>query len=178
MNPKCPPPSDPFDPGPGSLAEDLAEVVADARAIQTELGLRPYRVFAVRVHWSGGERGRGDVTQVSERELLPRPKVTFRNRRELTPGGFIDRATVELTEVDVRLTAAELGELFLPPLDKGDEAFVEIRLDGRDGAEAQRRRFYVAEPPERRPFDWRVSLRQQDGARLPSGAVPYPGRRL
>lgn len=178
QNPRLRPPRLPeiVDPGPSSLAEEIAATVNEARAVHTELGLRPYRVFSVRVHWSGGERGRGDVTRVSEEEFLPRPKVTFRTRRELTQGGFVERGVVELAEIDPQLTADQVADLFQQqPLAKGDEGFIEIYMDARDG-ETQRRRFVVAEPPERRAFEWRVVLRQQDGGRSRTGSVPYPGR--
>jgi hypothetical protein len=181
-NPRHLPPVPPVppvvvDPGPCSLAEELAEVVNDVRSMETELGVRPYRVFSVRVHWSGGERGRGDVTEVLTREFLPRPKVSFRTRREFTSAGIVERGTVELASVNPQLTADEVADLFhQTPLGKAEEAYIEIVMDGRDGP-SQRRRFVAAEPPVRHAFEWRVSLRQQDGARDRAGRVSYPGRR-
>lgn len=160
-----------------SMADEIAEALADARSVHTELGLRPYRVLSVRQHWSGGEVGRGDVTQVLTREFTPRPKVEFRTRSELTAGGLVERSTVILSELDHRLTEDEVRDLFYPvPLRPGDEAYIELFIDSRDGA-AQRRRLVIAEPPERRAFDWRVVLREMKPARSRHGAPRYPGQR-
>lgn len=180
-NPRIPDPADALtfcDPGPGSLAEDLADTVNEARQIAVDLGMRPYRVLSVLAHWSGGERGRGDVTRVSERELLPRPKVEPRTRRELREGGIVERGVLVLTEINPELTEDQVMDLFYgQALGPGDEAWLEVVMDSRDGA-AQRRRFVVEEPPVRRAdqFDWRAVLREQDQPRTRAGRVPYAGR--
>ena len=167
----------PLDPGPCSLAERLARTVNHVRQKQADMGLRMYRVYSIRRHWSGGEVGRGDVTEVLTRELLPRPKVDFRTRRELTAAGYVERGVVVLSEVNPQLTEDEVVDLFSPcTTDKGDECFFEVVMDARDG-QAKRRRMIVVEPPQRTAFAWRVTLREQDSARDRSGATRYPGQR-
>lgn len=178
-NPRIIPPTPPSvcDPGPLSLTERLARTVNSARQLNTTYGLRMYRVFAVRRHWSGGEIARGDVTETETRELLPRPKVDFRTRRELTPSGWIERGVVALSEINPQLTEDEVIDLFSPSVPgPGDEAFIEIVMDSRDG-QALRRRCIVVEPPRRKSFAWEVTLREQDSARTRSGDSPYPGKR-
>lgn len=176
------PPVPPRRLGPCTLADEMADIRAEVNGINTELGLRPYRVFCVRLHWSGGAPGRGTVTRTLIREFLPRPKVSFRNRREFTPMGWVDRGTVVLTEVSARLSPEQVEDLFAPePLGPGEEAFFEIAMDDRYGEAPARDRFVLTETPERREGDWRLVLRQQVGERAPDGTpagVPPPGRRL
>jgi hypothetical protein len=164
------------DPGPCSLAERLASTINRARQTNTNLGLRPYRVFSVRRHWSGGEVGRGDVCEVFCRELLPRPKVEFRTRREPTPSGYVERGVVTISEINPQLTEDEVIDLFTCSSKRGDENFVEVVMDARDG-QSTRRRLVIVEPPQRQSFAWRVTLRQQDTARARDGSSPYPGKR-
>ena len=165
------------DPGPCSLAERLSAIVNRARQNNAQLGLRPYRVFSIRRHWSGGEVGRGDVCEVFCRELLPRPKVEFRTRREPTPAGFVERGVVTISEINPQLTEDEVIDLFATcPAKPGDESFVEVVMDARDG-QSRRRRLIIVEPPTRQSFAWRVTLREQDSARARDGSSPYPGKR-
>jgi hypothetical protein len=178
-NPRLLPPVAPdvHDLGPCSLAERLAATINRVRAKNAELGLRPYRVYSVRRHWSGGEVGRGDLTVVSSRELLPRPKVEFRTRREPTTSGFIERGVVTISEINPQLTEDEVIDLFSTCTPApGDEQFVEVVMDARDG-QSQRRRLVIVDPPTRQAFAWRVTLRLQDTARARDGSSPYPGKR-
>ncbi len=177
------PPVDlPQGPGGGcsTFADELAAIRADAATLNTEMGLRPYRVFSVRQHWSGGEVGRGDVTRTLVAEYLPRPKVAFRTRREYSAAGYVERGVVVLSEIRAALSPAEVVDLFARtvPLGPGDETFLEVVLDARHGEEAERRRFVPAEPPERRDWDWRLVVRQQAGQRAPDGSAAGAGRQL
>jgi len=179
-NPRITPPEPPpFDPGPCSLAERLAATVNRVRGQMTELGLRPYRVFSIERHWTGGQVGRGDVSEVLAREFLPRPKVEFRTRREPGPAGWVERGVVVVSEINPQLTEDEVLDLVhvvrMGEAKPGDERFLEITMDARDGA-SERRRFVMVEPPVRQGFGWRVVLRQQDSGRSRAGASPYPGR--
>jgi hypothetical protein len=169
--PRVTPPG--LDPGPTSLAEELGSEIDDARAISAELGLRPHCVEVVRVHWSGGEVGRGERTE-RRAELVPRPKVEVRPRQELSPAGVVDRTTVVLSEVSTRYTEAELKDLTRQgALGPGDEWYFEISVDGRD-PEATRTRYVLAEPPERRAFEWRLVLRGQGTAASRPVRQRYP----
>jgi len=158
-----------------SLIESLADVVDDARQIAVDLGARPKTVHAVRVRWSGGEIGRGEPLVVADVALLPTPKVSESGLdRPLSSGGAQERGDVVLTGVSTRYTEDELAIYLAAAGVEAHEAFFEIRLDERDGS-TTRRRYTLAKPPERRLFDWRVTLRRQDTDRARSGA-PRPDR--
>lgn len=165
-------------PGCSTLADEMAQLRAEVNGINTELGLRPYRVFSVRLHWTGGEPARGTVSRTQVREYLPRPKVSFRTRREFTAMGWIERGVVIVTEISAQLSPEQVADLFAGdgPLGASEEGFIEISMDNRYGGAPERRRFVLAEPPERRDFDWRLTLRQQAAQRAPSGTPAGTGR--
>lgn len=154
-----------------SLVEDLGEIVDDIRQIATDLGARPYTVHVVRVRWSGGQVGRGEPTVVSETSMLPTPKVAEVGAldRATDAAGIVERGDVILTGVSPRYTEDELEAMFATG--DGDEVFVEVRVDRRDGT-TKPRRFALARAPERRPTmaDWRLLLRRHSGDRERTGA--------
>lgn len=166
-------------PGCSSFADEMAKIRAEVNGIETELGSRPYRVYSVRLLWSGGQVGHGEIRRTLIREYLPRPKVDFRTRREFTPMGFVERGGVTLSEISAQLSPRQVTDLFADdhPLEPGEEAFIEIALDARYGEEAERRRFVPDAPPERRPYDWRLTLKQQAGQRAPDGTSTAQGAR-
>lgn len=148
-------------------------MVDEARQLATELGLRPYRVFSVAVRWTGGATGRGDAVIDEERELLPTPRVEQMNplRAEATPVGRRQRGEVRLREVSPRYTEQEITGLCCSS--PGRDVFIEIRMDNREGPQAERRRFAVVATPYRdtERFEWVVVLTSQQGDRAPSGKV-------
>ena len=154
-----------------SLVESLGSVVDDIRQIATDIGARPYRVFSVRVGWSGGERGRGLPTIICEEEFLPTPFVKdWFVRRELENVGSVERGIVELREVSPRYTEAQIMSLCPYPCGPdadGNETFIEMRIDSRDGTQVKHRRFVVANAPflDAERFEWRVKLIPQEGFR-------------
>jgi len=156
-----------------SLVEDMGSIVDDARQMVTDLGLRPYQVWSVVVRWSGGERGRGTPSVRSQLQFLPTPKVEGIGRvsKDLREGGSVVRGTVRMTEVSPRYTEDDI-ELLCPraSLGIGEEHFIEVRHDERDG-KTERRRYVVSALPERRPgrFDWEVQLTKQDEDRTRRG---------
>lgn len=158
-----------------SLVEELGAIVDEARQMKTDFGLRPYEVWSVVVRWSGGERHRGEPTVRWEQQLLPTPLVEgfARLGRELREGGAVERGTVRMVEVSPRYTEDDIDLLFpRRSLGSSEEHFIEVRVDGRDGAQVKRRRFVVSAVPERRPdrFDWEVQLTKQDEDRTRRGA--------
>lgn len=58
----------------GSIVDDLREIVNDARGIVDDLGVRVVQVTIRTRMWDGGGIQTGTAT-VSDREILPRPKV-------------------------------------------------------------------------------------------------------
>jgi hypothetical protein len=173
-------------PDPGrTLAEELGETADELRQLYTDAGLRPYRVFAVLLRWSGGAKGRGTPRVVREREILPTPWVDLRPLREDDrPAGEVVRGRARLRQVSPQYTEAEVRGIFGGERE-GDEVIVEVVHDARDGYEPTRRRFAVEDVPWRNAggFEWVVALSPEDDGRSPSGApdvaelVPGRGRR-
>ncbi len=157
-----------------SLVEELGDVADDLRQLNTDLGMRPYRVFAVVIEWTGKEEGRGDPKIVVEQELLPTPLVRMRGLRlELKSAGKTDRGYLEISELSPRYTEDQLQRSFhVKPLTEAHEAFYEIRQDARDGAEPVRRRFVLRSVPERdvENFQWVIRVFAQNQARDRKGA--------
>lgn len=162
------------DPG-GSLVESLGKTVDDLRQIATDLGLRPYRVFSVLVRWTGGGVGRGEAVVVREQEFLPTPKLVDMApvRGEVRTGGLVERGTVRLRQISPRYTEDEVRTLtHVGPLGPGEQGWVEVRVDDRDGS-TRRRRFVVVGVPFRDAgaFEWRADLLRQDVDRDRAGRV-------
>lgn len=155
-----------------SLVEELGEVADELRQVRVDFGANPYTVHAVRIRWSGGERGRGEPTVVADVPLLPTPELRSISawERSLDSAGSVERGDSVLIGVSPRYTEDELSSYLATGAD-AEEAFIEVRIDQRDGT-TKRRRFVLAAPPERRPtkFDWRIKLRKQDGDRLRNGS--------
>lgn len=166
-----------------SLVEEMGALVDDIRQIATDIGARPYRVHLVRVCWTGGRVGAGDSQVVEETELLPTPALdTFEGvRSEMRSGGLVERGNARLREVSPRYTEDELRGLFgcANTLPVGEQVFVEVRMDARDGTDVVRRRFVVVGVPYRKAdaFEWRVNLLRQDENRTRTGRLPVPGMR-
>jgi hypothetical protein len=170
---------------PCTLAEQLGETVDELRQLQTDFGLRPYRVFSVVYRWTGGAVGRGEIEVVGETELLPTPKIgegvqgnNSLVRGELRAAGAVERGDVTLKEISPRYTEDQVRTLFHQiPLPQGHQGFVEVTMDARDGL-SPRRRFIVVGAPLRRAdaFEWRASLRRQDAQRDRYGRPDQPTR--
>jgi hypothetical protein len=150
-------------PRPAStLVEDFGELADDLRTIEAEFGLRADRVFVVLYGWTGGEVGAGTPEKRKEVELLPPPSIALQEvRNELSTGGVDERGHVRLEGISPRLTEADLNVL-LVPLDRGEEVFVEIVRDGRDGGSPVRRRYRPVGVPKRRidELDYVLDLRR------------------
>jgi len=148
-------------------------VADELRQLYTDLGLRPYRVFSVLQGWSGGKVGDGIPRVLREVEFLPTPLVDLTPvRRRPTEGGFTEDGTVTLHEISPRLTEDQVQQLCSPQLLPGQESYVEVRHDARDG-ETTRRRFTVQGVPFRKAgkFEWWVRLVKANPDRGRAGAL-------
>lgn len=154
-----------------SLVESFGPLVDDMRQLEVDLGLRFYEVFSVVVRWSGGERGRGTATLVSEMPFLPVPQVTGlgNGRRDLRAAGNVKRGEIWLRKLSPRYTEDDIVLLFPRELRDDEEHFIEVRGDARDGSTA-RRRYHIVGEPERQAFEWQVRLIKQDEDRTRGGA--------
>ncbi len=161
-DPQLHPLADPLD----SLTCEMGSVVDDIRQLYTDFGQRPYRVFSVVYEWSGGIVGRGTPSVLAQMEFLPTPKTTLATiRDDMKSGGIVERGTVNVTEISPRYTEDQVNQMFHcgAPLPEGQEGFIEITMDKRDGY-SERRRFRVHDVPERDAwnFMWRVNLFKQE----------------
>lgn len=161
----------------GGLVDDLARTVDQMRQLAVDSGLRPYRVFSVVLRWTGGETGRGEAVVESETELVPRPLVVDMGnvRREARRAGREEAGSVMLKEISPRYTEDEVNGLFhvARQLPRDRDAFIEIRMDGRDGPSTDRRRFAVRGAPHRdaERHQWVARLVKVLGDRRRGGQV-------
>ncbi len=144
----------------------------EMRQLQTDLGMRPYRVWVVTVAWSGGEIGRGEARVLQEHELLPTPLVDLRPVFvSIKSGGRVDSGTFTLREISPRYTEDQIWGMFRA--EPGCQVFVEVQHDTRDGL-AERRRYTVASVPWRDTKDpqWIARLSSEQGGRPRDGQLP------
>lgn len=170
---------EPLDDPECALAVELGDVADDIRQLNTEFGLRPYRLFSVVTQWSGGDLGRGEETLLSETEFLPTPKVSTEPLRgELLAGGLTERGTTRVSEISSRYTEDDIFSLFfVQPLPRDHQGYIEMQMDRRDGDRRKRRRFVVQGAPylDAERFEWRVRMVEQDLARDRDGVLRGAG---
>lgn len=128
-----------------SLGQKLVPAVDKIRDINTQMGLRPYRVNIVRTRWSGGVRSRGVEQVISELEILPTPLVVdMRSLSEVvTAVGVEDEGMVQLQQISGRYTEEHLlgnGPNGAPP-GADVNVYYEIEFFRRDGGPSEKRRF-------------------------------------
>ena len=155
-----------------SLVDELGEVADDLRQLMTDFGARPYRMFSVIVSWDGGEVGRGTQRILRETELLPTPYIDMSVLRyNVVSGGRSDSGSTKVLEISPRYTEFELEEMFPRELALHEQAFLEVRMDGRDGAKPLRHRFAVVGLPARDAtgFQFTMAVSIQFEERTPDG---------
>ncbi len=157
-----------------TIASCSAAMMDEARQALGDAGLRTYEVWSIVVRWSGGERHRGEPRVISELPFLPTPKVKNISsvNRELRAAGQVSRGEVVLEGLSPRYTVDNISVLFPGQLQPGDEHYIEVRGDARDGEAIQRQPYVASGTPERRAFDWTVRLTKQDEARTRVGGQP------
>ena len=157
--------------------EELGETADELRQLYTDLGLRPYRVFSVLVQWSGGKIGKGVADVVRETEFLPTPLVDLAPVwTEMKSAGKVEDGVATLREISPRLTEDQVrGLFFQDALKPGQEGFIEVVEDARDG-QSPRRRFGVRGAPYRRAgkFEWACRLQRARKDRKRSGELDEP----
>lgn len=164
-------------PGLGNLAGSLVATVDEARQLESDFGLRPYRVFATTIRWTGGEIGRGVEQITSSLEFTPTPKIKNLDgvRGVVKPGGLVERGQTMLEQISARYTEDQIKQA-LPARTRDTEAFIEV-VNAHDGNRPERRRFTVAGVPvyDAGGYQWRVTLLRQDSDRERNGS-PNGGR--
>jgi len=135
-----------------TLARQFIPLADQLRDMLTQFGLRPYKVRIVRVQWSGGERGIGTSTVVSELVLLPTPLISdLTTLTEIVqPVGLDEIGMVQLSEVSGRFTEDELmgRDSDGSPIPADQEFFYEAEFPRPDGKPGVRRRFFPRSAPQ------------------------------
>lgn len=167
-----------------TLAARFAPLADRMRQLNTNMGVRPYRVWLVWTKFGGDERGAGTERVVRRKEILPTPKVveldvTFASYAAGTAGD----GDLKLEEVSAQFRYDELRGT---PCPTGDEETVEqpydfyyeVQLDDRQegpGHPNQRNRYRLKGQPWLRPgmVMWSLILEnasadaQRDGTPTP-----------
>jgi len=151
-----------------SLVESLGATVDDLRQLRTDFGLRPYRVFSVVYEWDGGSPGRGAPHIISALEFLPTPVVIMNPRKVVTAAGSAFDGSAALSEVSARYTEDDIAALFPRLLGPAQQSYIEVRLDARDGANPNLRRYTVTSIPQldAAKFEWTARLETQQNDRI------------
>jgi hypothetical protein len=157
----------------GDINCRLSAVMDRARDVAAQLGLRPYRVSFVHVRWTGRVRGDGSEEVVTQRDILPAPKVSDLSglTRELTPSQIDEAGTLLLTKISAAYTEDQI--LCRPasgkPLPPNEAIYYEIQL----GTGGERRRMVPVgggAPTLKAVEGWTIAVTLQAGARGRSGA--------
>ncbi len=170
---------------PRTLHEELAADVACIRGdVHGWVGDRSYRVFVVVRSWTGGAPGRGEVSDDRRVELRSGPgcngnptppRVLLEGTWARSMHGVVEQGRAVLEELDPTYTEAQLVNY--GRCGEGEETFLEIVQDERDGlAERPVRRFLIDGPPVRdtRRFQWTMRLRsvEPQGVFTPAQEAP------
>lgn len=166
-----------------SLMESIAPAIDSIRQIAVDLGLRPYRVFLMHVAWPNGRRGVGIPSVVSEREILPTPKVLDMSSttQVLRAAGLAEEGNVTIEKISTRYSEDDLMGLTPdlraaddPPQGASDrEFFWEIREARATTPAPQPRRYVPSAAPHRNAgaSEWRITLTKQDQNRTRAGGL-------
>jgi len=131
-----------------TLRDDLISCVDDARSILDDFGLRQQTVVIRTRVWSGGELGRGTVTDTN-RILSPVPKVERLSLRYIAAsGGKYQEGDRRVTKISATYTAAQLGAGTVPA---GTEILWLIDDEPHT----------LVETPGEKNFEWRCVVRRR-----------------
>lgn len=163
-----------------SFAQRFAKTADNLRQLNTNFGMRPYRVFLVWLKWTGSERGEGEEVPVAECELLPTPLVATMDMVALDPrsAGILPVGSLRISEVSMdRYTRDFLRGIDIPGVGHFDHIpplytfFYEVREDGRGDCPAWRMKYRLSTEPHRQAdqLQWQFALerisedRERDG---------------
>jgi hypothetical protein len=157
-----------------TLARRFIGLADSLRDLLTRFGLRSYKVTIVRVEWTGGRRGRGVPVVLSEKVILPTPKIS--NLDALTEVvqsvGLAEMGSIELSQISGTFTEEDLLGTSADgsPIPPNQEFFYEVEFYPHDGP-PQRRRFFPASAPTYMPgrLQWSIRLEKSNEDRARNG---------
>lgn len=149
----------------GTLARSLVSVADNIRNLYASFGLRPYVVRIIKTRWSGGRRGVGAESVVSDVPLLPVPLISdMASISEVNTASGVD----EFGSLVVSQISGSYTEGFLRgqddqgrPVAVDEQFYWEIEFPPPcAGADGDRRRFVVSGAPMYKSdaFQWSVRL--------------------
>lgn len=159
-----------------TLLRSLVPCVDQIRDLYTQFGARSYQVAMVRTKWSGGERGMGHESVLSEELVLPTPLVAALSGVDRTAQqfGLAETGSVQVSQISARYTEDQLvglgaGGERIPE----DESFYwEVRAIVSDGTVARRRFFPQSVPSlDMLKLEWTVTLTKAGEDRGRSGGT-------
>lgn len=158
-----------------TLARRFIPLGDSLRNLLTKFGLRTYRVTLVKVQWSGGERGVGLPTVLSEEILLPTPKISDINglTEVVQAVGLDELGQLTVSQISGRYTEEQLlgraadGD----DISEDTEFFWEVEFPHPDGTPGTKRRFFPRGAPQYEPgrLQWTVRLEKSNENRARSG---------
>ena len=160
--------------GQPTLTVGLIPIVDSARQMLSNFGMRPYRVFLVHVLWPSGRRGMGNQVVISNRELLPAPKVVDMSAtteilhafgRDEEGGLSIEQISAKYSEDDLLGVTPDLAELVPSGTDTANvDFFYEVQEARPTSPQPASRRYVPSSVPmlSRGSLSWKISLTKQD----------------
>lgn len=156
-----------------SLANKLAPLADRLRQLNTNFGIRPYRVFLTWTRFGGEERGEGHEKMFARAEILPTPKVSSLDAVSFSifHAGTLPVGSIRVEEVSAAAFTEDMlrglkvpdGSYLDPDEQKIPEPydfFYEVVEDGRGDGEPARDRYRLLSKPFRRAgkVDWTLML--------------------
>lgn len=146
----------------GAFMED--NCIDELRQLNTDFGLRPYRVYLIRTRWSGKRRGEGVETVFSEKEVTPTPKIDQISslQNQLLDIGLDETGQLTVSEISPRYTETELTGVAQDgaEIPRNETFYWEVDLS-RGDLDAKRRRRFVPKTAvyyDAENLQWTVTL--------------------
>jgi hypothetical protein len=157
-----------------TLMVGLIPIVDSARQLINNFGLCPYRVFLIHVLWPSGRRGVGNPVVISNRELLPAPKVVDMSAtteilqafgRSEDGGLSVERISARYSEDDLLGVTPDLKDLVPDSTDTANvDFFYEVQEARPTSPQPASRRYVPSSVPmlSRGGLSWKIALTKQD----------------
>lgn len=158
-----------------TLARKFIPLGDRLRDLLTKFGLRTNRTSLVFIQWSGGQRGVGTPTVISEELILPSPKINDLSilSADVQDLGINEQGQIEVSEISGRYTEEQLMGRSADGSDTPEdtEFFWEIEFPKPDGTPGEKRRFFPRSAPSYEPgkLQWRLRLERSTDDRARNG---------
>lgn len=145
-----------------NLVDSLVPIADSLRdSLHTDFGVRQFKVWTVLREWTSGTIGDGDYTD-TETEIEPQPLVEpYNTEFNLEPCGIDEAGYVELREISLTYTEAEL----MGAVTEGGEQWF-IKLTDAHGQEIADSYWLLKErpfPDRIKDIGWKMRLLRADG---------------